>query len=314
MPTTAAVRTTATATSRRALLAAALLTLALGAAACGTSSGAGPRPAASGPPSAEALAAVRGAVAGALSRTATLSMTLSGGALFGSPGARVAASGAFDFGALSGSLTFTTPGAPANEPVIFTPTAVYVRPPAPGNLLPAGKTWTVADFTNPESLTASFPQLIAQSEAVNPAFTLTELLWGSAAAAAPAHQTVNGQDWSRYAVTLDLNRALSAVTGPAQVPFSRALATEVAALGGSVAGTGRPATLPATVWLAAGGRIARVAVAPPGVGAGTVTTDLRAFGGAVQVQPPATALVVDILEVGPSGERENANGGDADGG
>jgi hypothetical protein len=311
-PTTGAARTTATATSS------ARLAVALGAVAaliaCGGGGGvpaAGPRPAAPGPPSAEALAAVQGAAAGALSRTATISMTLSGGALFGVSASRVDGAGTYDFSALRGALSFTPAGSRTSEPVIFTPTAVYVRPPAgAGSLLPAGKSWTVADFTDPEALTSNFPKLIPQAESVNPALTVGQLLWGGTAAAPAGHEAVDGQDAARYAVTVDLNRAADAVSGPARIPFARALATEVVALGGP----DKPATLTVSVWVSAAGRLARVMAAPPGTGVGTVTTSLRGVGVSVHADPPPAAQVVDVLQLGPTGERENKNGGDSDGG
>jgi hypothetical protein len=295
--------------STRVLLTAALC--ALVAAACGTGGpAAAQRSAPVSSPSAAALAAVQGATAGALSRTASISMTLSNGALFGSPASRVEATGSFDFVGLRGALSFATPSAGTGEPVIFTPTAVYVRPPATGSLLPAGKTWTVADFSDPESLTSNFPQLIAQAEIVNPAFTLSELLWGAASAAPAGREPVGGQDAARYAVTVDLNRAVAAATGPAQVPFGRALATESA----SLTRAGKPATITVSVWVSANGRLARVMASPPGAGAGTVTTTLSGFGVAVRAGPPPAAQVVDVLQLGPNGERENRNGGDSDGG
>lgn len=265
---------------------------------------------AAGPPSAAALAAVQGAAAGALSRTATISMTLSGGALFGASASRVDATGAYDFSALRGAVTFTPAGSRTSEPVVFTPAAVYVRPPAGGGLLPAGKTWTVADFTDPEALTSNFPRLIPQAESVNPALTVGQLLWGGTAAAPAGHETIGGQDAAGYAVTLDLSRAADAVTGPARVPFARALATEVVALGAPA----KPATLVVRVWVSAAGRLVRVVAAPPGTGVGTVTTTLSGFGVRVRADPPPAAQVVDVLQLGPTGERENKNGGDADGG
>jgi hypothetical protein len=267
-----------------------------------------------GPPSAEALAAVQGAAAGALSRTAAISMTLSGGALFGAPASRVDATGTYDFGAQRGALSFTPSGSRTSEPVVFTPTAVYVRPPAGGGLLPAGKSWTVADFTDPEALTSNFPQLIAQTESINPALTLGQLLWGGSAAAPAGRQTIGGQDVARYAVTVDLTRAADAVTGPARIPFARALATEVVALGGSQDSPAKPATVTVSVWVSAGGRLARVMATPPGTGVGTVTTSLSGFGAAVRADPPPAAQVIDVLQLTPSGERENKNGGDSDGG
>jgi hypothetical protein len=254
-------------------------------------------------------------VAGALSRTAAISMTLAGGTLFGSSASRVDATGTFDFAALRGALAFTPLGSRTSEPVVFTPTAVYVRPPAGGGgLLPPGKSWTVADFADPEALTSSFPKLIPQAESVNPALTLGQLLWGGTSAAAAGHDTIGGQDAARYAVTVDLNRAADAATGPGRIPFSRALATEVVALGGSADGSGGAATVTVSVWVSGDGRLARVMESPPGTGVGTVTTTLTSFGVAVRADPPPAAQVIDVLQLGPSGERENSNGGDSDGG
>lgn len=277
----------------------------LGAVACGSSAAppASQRPAAAGPPSAAALTAVQGAAAGAMSRTARIALTLAGGTLFGATASQVDGTGAYDFSALRGALSFAPSGSRTSEPVVFTPTAVYVRP-VSGSPLPAGKSWTVADFSDPEALTSNFPKLIPQAESVNPALTVGQLLWGATAAAPAGHEMVGGQDAARYVVTVDLNRAADAVTGPARIPFARALATEAVAA----------ASVPVTVWILASGRLARVQVAPPGIGVGTVTTTLSAFGATVKAAPPPSAQVVDILQLGPNGERENQNGGDSDGG
>jgi hypothetical protein len=45
-----------------------------------------------------------------------------------------------------------------------------------------------------------------------------------------------------------------------------------------------------------------------------MTTTLDGFGAAVHADPPPRAQVVDVLQLGPTGERENQNGGDSDGG
>jgi len=279
-------------------------------AACGGGApAAGQRPVAVGSPSAQALAAVQGAAAGALSRTARVALTLTGGSLFGATASRVDGTGTYDFSALRGAFSFTPSGSRTSEPVVFTPSAVYVRPPPGGGLLPAGKSWTVADFSDPEALTSNFPKLIPQAESINPALTLGQLLWGATAAAPAGHEAVGGEDAARYAVTVDLNRAAGAVTGPARIPFARALATEAVALPSD-----RPATIALSVWVSASGRLARVTATPPGIGVGTVTTTLSGFGVAVRSDPPPAAQVVDILQLGPNGERENQNGGDSDGG
>jgi hypothetical protein len=308
----------ATATAeRRLLIAAALLAAAaLTAAACGAAPAGGrPRPqpaAAAGPASPEALGAVRDAAAGALATTAAVSIELSGATVFGGR-SHADATGSFDFRSLRGALTLVPVGGRAREPVVFTPTAVYVRPPS-GAALPRGKSWMVADFSDPEALDASFPALVAQVESLDPALTLSELEWGAASAAPAGAGTVHGRSADRYDVTVDLNRAVAAVSGPAEVPFGRAIASEIVALGGSVtAGAAPPATLAARVWVA-GGQLARVDLSPPGAGLGTASLTLSGFGAPVRADPPPQAQVVDVLALAPSGERENRNGGDSDGG
>jgi hypothetical protein len=305
------------ATSRAGRLSLALtVAFGLGTSACASGAAApgAPRAVAAGPPSAQALQAVTGAAAGALSRTAGVAMTLSRGALFGAPSSPVDASGTFDFGSLRGSLSFVPSGSRTSEPVVFTPTAVYVRPPAGGSPLPQGKSWTVADFSDPEALTSNFPRLIAQAESVNPALILSELLWGASAAAPAGSDVVRGRSAAGYAVTVDLTRALGAVAGPAQVPFSRAIASQVVALHGALDGSGPHVTLAVRVWVADTGQLARISLSPPGAGVGGLTITLAGFGAAVHADPPPPAQVVDVLTLAPGGERENSNGGDSDGG
>jgi hypothetical protein len=307
------------ATAERALVRAAALlaVVALAATACGAAAGASagrPHPApAARPASPEALRAVQVAAAGALATTAAVSIELAGATVLGGGRSPVDAAGTFDLRSLRGALTLVSASGKVREPVVFAPTAVYVRPPA-GAGLPRGKSWLVADFSDPEALDASFPKLVAQVESLDPALTLSELAWGAAAAAPAGSETVRGRSADRYDVTVDLNRAVASVSGPGEVPFGRAIASEIVARGGSVtAGAAPPATLAARVWVA-GGQLARVDLSPPGAGLGAMSLALTGFGVPVPADPPPRAQVVDVLALAPSGERENQNGGDSDGG
>ena len=312
----------ATARHRLGLTAVLLAVVALAATACGeaaasagrTRPAAAPRDAAPGSVSPEALRAVQAAAAGVLTKTAAISVTLSGASVIGSGRSSVTAVGTFDFRSLRGTLTLVPSGGTIHEPVVFTPTAVYVRPIGAGRL-PRGKTWTVADFSDPEALDANFPKLIAQTESLDPALTLSELVWGGAAAAPSGGDTVRGQATERYDVTIDLNRTVAAVSGPAAVPFGRAIASEIVALGGSVTGgAAAPATTTARVWVTGDGQVARVDLSPPGAGLGAMSLTLSGFGTSVRADPPPRSQTVDVLTLGPAGERENRNGGDSDGG
>jgi hypothetical protein len=220
---------------------------------------------------------------------------LTGATVFGAAATTVTGSGPFDFGALRGRLSLATEGGLA-EPMVFAPTAVYVQPPSAAGLLPPGKTWTVADFTDPEALTSNFPQLIAQAESLNPALAISELLWGGVTAA-PA-------GGGSYDVTIDLRRALAASSGPAQVPFGRAIATEAAAV----------PTMTMRARISAGGQLTGLDLTPPGIGVGRLTMAFKDIGVRVSADPPPASQVVDILSISPGGERESRNGGDSDGG
>jgi hypothetical protein len=165
----------------------------------------------------------------------------------------------------------------------------------------------VADFTDPEALTSNFPRFIAQVESVNPGLTVSELVWGATSAAGAGRDSVHGEGAARYEVTLDLDQALANASGTAFVPFGRAIATEVKAVGAST-------RITAHAWVTDAGRLARVELLPPGAGVGTLTMTLGSFGGAVHADPPPTSQIVDVLTLTPGGERENKNGGDADGG
>jgi hypothetical protein len=310
--TTAAARTTSTATAergRRRLATAALTAAALLACACG---GAGERPAAAatpgpafGPASPEALAAVRSAVAATLAGTATVTIALTGSTVFDRNRSKASATGAFDFRAMRGAISLTPAGSRVTEPVVFTPSAVYIRPPAANELLPKGKTWIVDSFTDTPAVTANFPQFVAQVESVNPGLILSELAWGATAAAAAVSQgAAGGPAPPAYDVTVDLRQALAGAGGPAAIPFAVVIETE------GVTAT----TMHVSAWLAASGGLARVELRPPGTGLGTVGVTLNGPAGPVSAGPPPASQAVELAALAPAGERENKNGGDSDGG
>jgi hypothetical protein len=67
------------------------------------------------------------------------------------------------------------------------------------------------------------------------------------------------------------------------------------------------------VWVDDTGRLAGVEISPPVPGVGTGRVTFSDFSSAVALDPPAANKVVAIGSLSPTGERENRNGGDADG-
>ncbi|HKF74927.1 MAG TPA: hypothetical protein VKF59_02195 [Candidatus Dormibacteraeota bacterium] len=258
--------------------------------------------------SAQALAAVRGAAAATLTETASISIALDGATVFGGSPAAVTGTGAFDFRALRGALTLRPAGAAKVEPVVFAPGGVYVRPAAGTASLPPGKTWIAADLSEAAGpLGATTPSFVLQAESINPALTISELLWGAVSAAEVSQEAVAGAPATRYDVTVDLRTALANASGTAGLPFALALQAEAAALRGA------PAP-PVRVWLTSDGRLLRMELSPPGAGVGRARTTLSGFGLQVSADPPPGGQVVEFTALSPAGERENRNGGDADGG
>jgi hypothetical protein len=293
-------------------VAAALTAAALLAGACGGAGGpTAPRPAAAatpspafGPASPESLAAVRSAVAATLAGTATVAVTLTGSTLFDRSRSNASATGAFDFRAMRGAISLVPAGSRVAEAVVFTPSAVYIRPPAANELLPKGKSWIVDSFTDTPAVTASFPQYVAQVESVNPGLVLSEVAWGATAAAAAVGPAATGGQAPAYDVTVDLRQALAGAGGPAAIPFAVVIETEAVT----------SPTLHVLAWMGASGRLARLELRPPGTGLGTVGVALSIPGGPVSAGPPPAGQVVELAALAPAGERENRGGGDSDGG
>jgi predicted small lipoprotein YifL len=295
-----------------------LLTLvSLGITACGLAQApsGSDRPAAAQASSPEALVAIKGATAGSLSDSATLSVTLTGATVFGGSSS-LAGSGSFDFRSLNGALSLTPANSRSTQSVVYAPDAVYIRPLAERGVLPPGRHWVRAGFTDAKAVETNFPEFIAEAESLNPALSLDQILWGATSAAAAGEDALNGQMAVRYDVTVDLNRALLNASGTARTPFAQVLQSEIRGPEGSSAPATQATrtTITLRAWLSRAGRLLRVAFEPPGIGVGTVTTTLSGFGTSTPAELPPADQVVDVRSIGPLAERENKNGGDSDGG
>lgn len=290
--------------TRRAGWVAALIGLAAGLSGGGASASA-PPPAAPAPPpaSAAALTAVRDAATAIASGSALFRLTLSGATAFGATPANAQATGSFDFRNMRGSASLRPAGSAAPEPVVFAPMAVYVRPPAPPGFLPPGTSWVVAHFADPGPLSRNFPQLVVQVESIDPGLAVEQLLWGGVDAADAGPDRLGPLRATRYDVTLDLARAAAHASGPARTPFALALAAQAAVV----------TRTRVHVWIADGGWLAGVQMLPRGAGVGVATMTFGAYGTSVVASPPPASQTADIATITPFGERENQNGGDADG-
>ncbi|HEY7916431.1 MAG TPA: hypothetical protein VIC86_05560 [Acidimicrobiales bacterium] len=302
-----------------AAVAAVAILAAVALSACGSAgSGSGPSgapasgPTVTAPPSPQALAAVTQAVARTLALTSSVDLS------FSRPSSNVpsttpkGASGTVDFRSPAGAIRIDLPGRYGGiEKMVFLPGTVFIEPP-PSNLpLQAGKPWIFANFADIAKYKVNFPPYIVQTESINPAFTLSELAWGAAAAAPVGQSTFRGQQAAEYSVTVEVNRALSHATGPAGAVFAHALSSEISASDGG--GSSAPVTLAAEVWVDGSGRLVGARVTPPGAGVGTLTLALGPFGVSVHTDVPPRAKVVDIAAMIPGGEQEALNGGDTDG-
>jgi len=276
-----------------------------------------------------AASLVRRAAAATLAAPAGVEFKLEGASAFGPSRAPVLGSGEFDFPSATGvekiDLGEVGHAEPGNEQALFLSERVYLQPKGlSSSVLPAGKAWVSATLTGSDAVSTNFPAFVLQVEAVDPRLPLSELAGGAVAAMTAGAEPVGGVPARRYLVTVDLARALSALSGPGASVLAQAIQSEMAAPGGggaagytggrsrgsSAVGAGQTSI---AVWIG-GGHVLQMRSSPPGAGAGTATMTLCCFGAPVTVSAPPSARVVDIAALTPSGERENNGGGDSDGG
>jgi hypothetical protein len=209
-------------------------------------------------------------------------------------------------------MALSIAGSSSDRSFIFTPDAVYMcAAKTSGSLLRPG-TWTAVRFSNTKSVRRDLPNLIGQLESLNPALTLSELVWGAVRASDSGHDVILGQVASRYDLTVQPAQALVNATG-AETAFAIALESQMSALPPSPTADAAFPTFGARVWLSASGRLLRVELSPPGAGVGTLSLILGSPGAPVHVVLPPAGEVADLASFIPSGERENHNGGDSDG-
>lgn len=263
-------------------------------------------------PSSAALSPLLVAVRQTLDQPAAFRVRLTGGSLLGPGVTTVTGSGAFDFRAQRGKLTLAGGRGGPGARAIYTPRVVYVRPRSPMGFLPPGRSWLAIDVANAATLVRNFPQIAGQVDAVDPDLTLRELAWGAVSTGDSSAAVLGGRHVRRVDVMVDLNRALRQVSGPSRGAYTAALESELAALKGEDGHAGPVIAVHA--FLTQEGQLLGVELVPPGAGAGGVSMTFGDAGVRVDAGPPPASSVADLSAITPSGERENQNGGDADGG
>jgi hypothetical protein len=263
------------------------------------------------------VALIAAAARTTLADTAGVEFELRGARAFGPSTAPVLGSGQFDFALASGSeqidLGETGSLEPGNERAVFLSERVYLQPKGVGSsVLPKGKEWVSATLSGSDTIATNFPSFVLQVEGVDPQLLLAELAGGTVAATPIGGSVVGGEPARGYVATVDLARALDALSGPGAEVLGRAIQTELANPGvGASAHAGQSTIVVSVDWQ---GHVVQMRSAPPGAGVGTATMSLCCFGEPVRVSAPANARVVDLAALAPSGERENNGGGDSDGG
>jgi hypothetical protein len=235
------------------------------------------------------LGTVRTAVSTTLAQTAQSTSRFSGSTAFGRTSEEVVAKGA---SILPRSLAFeqvdVQPVGGGIEYLELLPTVAYIAPSsASGTPFPPGKSIVSVPLTS--AIDAVYPQAVAQLEGTSPQFLLDELDAGAVAARSTGHPVVNQEPFARYDVSVDLNRALAHVHGPAAVAERTAIGDELAALGSS-----RSKPVSFTVWVDGPGRVAAIKAPVPGSGLGDVSVFLAGFGNKLRSTPPPSAPVVSI--------------------
>jgi hypothetical protein len=265
----------------RSVIAAAAVLAALG--GCGGGGGGDVR-------SADGLPKVLGAVSQTLAaKTALANLTLDGADALGAAGKPVYGRTAFifDSGLGYGALAVPNPrgGDPVKAHLVFRPHRVDLLP-IKGVTLPRGKLWLSAK-AGKKAPPPDVARFLTQAESMNLHFFLNEILWGASRVESQGDQVVRHVPLSRYRVTIDLKRALDAAeaTSPAMAVAIRAQLRALRARGST--------TVPITVLVDAGGRIAQLEAAVPQSGFGKATMRMG-FGVGLETSVPLEAQTVDL--------------------
>jgi hypothetical protein len=232
--------------------------------------------------SGDPLHAVQSAASETLKQNAFATVTLDGQSVFAGTHAQVVgkAASVFPQGIAYEAIDLPAAGStPAQRWFLtFEPRRVYLAR-VPALRLPAGKSW-VAVGAPPPPLDPRETAFVAQAQGVNPQLYLDEIVWGATAAAKTGSSVIAHVPYTEYAVTVDLARAHERASGTMRVAIEQQLRA-------------RP-RLRIAVMVDGPGHVARLQVAPPGAGLGTVTMTLSGFGAPIKTTLPVPSSVADL--------------------
>jgi len=234
------------------------------------------------------LHAVRSAAKKTLSQTAQSTLTLTGARLFDGTPETILGRGQFSFSKGLGYEALQVPArgrrASGTAYLVFLPQRLWSKP-VVNTALPVGDLWISANFTGSRSSGSTTPSLALVLESLNPQLLLEEIATGAVAARSSGHLVINHVPFTRYVVSVDLQRALEAATTGA---IRAAIQQQLTALRGQ--GT--------LVRIVAGvdgaGRLAQLRSSVPGSKLGTVQIGLWTFGSTIPLSLPLSSQTVDV--------------------
>ena len=167
----------------------------------------------------------------------------------------------------------------------LTPTALLLDPdPPPAGVLPAGKIWISAGFSEKNAVAG-------QAEGLAAELPLDEIAWGARTAKHIRSSVAGHVPMDEYRVTVDLTKALSAARKAQLVGVAAAIAGELRAADSS--------RLSLLVWVNGPGFVGRIDQVVPGSGLGTVSLVFSSFTLRYTGTLPPSSQVVALPSLSP---------------
>ncbi len=164
----------------------------------------------------------------------------------------------------------------------FLPAAAYLAPsPAPAGVFPPGKSWISVPLG---AKSATRGALAAQLAGLAPELLLDEIVWGARSASPAGSSVVGHVPMSRYLVSVDLAKALTAARRAGRPALAAAIVDELHA--------SRSGRVELEVWVNGPGYVGKIKGPVPGSGLGTPTFAFSSFTAKfTPSQLPASATV-----------------------
>ena len=246
--------------------------------------------------SADPVHEVRSAATTTLGLTGQATLALTGARLFGGTPGTIVGRAQYSFPKGLGYAALQVPAlgprASGTAYLVFLPAELWSKPRV-STALPKGDLWVSVPFANARSAGSTTPSVAVTLESLNPELLLQEIATGAVAARPSGHLVVNHVPFTRYIVTVDLERALQATKSEA---LRAAMKQQLSALRSAGGESARP-----LVQVVAGvdgtGRLAQLQARVPGSKLGTVRIGLWTFGSRIPLSLPLRSETVDIASL-----------------